>query len=360
VPLTPGEKATYGVARDYVDICASGECYAGATSAPPELGTIMSYCHNIVSGGFRQARYQFWKAGETSEKMLTILKTGDPSNFTTGLEGATANPTISNGATPIPCAAGQTASVAACGGCTYAWQITGGSITSSTTSNSITYTPSGPSTTLTVTVTRNGACGITASKTLSTSCASLGAPTNVVATALSASSIQITWSAVGGASSYNVYRNDGVTNTLAGNTAGLTLTDNAVSGNKSYLYTVKAFNGAEGPASNVDLATTVIFTDPTLVAGTTPTKAAHINELRTAVNAVRTLAALGAGSYTDVTLIAGTTEMKGLHITDLRAALNAARTALSLTAVSYTDPVITAGTTVIKTANITDLRGGVQ
>ncbi|MGZ4808496.1 MAG: hypothetical protein ACXV7D_04130 [Thermoanaerobaculia bacterium] len=43
-----------------------------------------------------------------------------------------------------------------------------------------------------------------------------------------------------------------------------------------------------------DLATTVIFTDSSLVAGTTVVKSVHVTELRTAANAVRQLAGLAA------------------------------------------------------------------
>jgi hypothetical protein len=65
-----------------------------------------------------------------------------------------------------------------------------------------------------------------------------------------------------------------------------------------YLYQVRAVNGS-GPSANssADLATTVIFTDTPLNAGTA-VKALHLAQLRTAVNAVRALSSLGAAAFT--------------------------------------------------------------
>ena len=123
---------------------------------------------------------------------------------------------------------------------------------------------------------------------------------------------------------------------------------------------MRAVNGGESGDSNIDLATTVIFTDDPLVASTTLVKAAHVTELRTAVNArCRTLASLGAGSYTDPSITATVTNVKAAHINDLRTAIDAARTALSLSALSYGETV-TASTTTVKTSHITELRNGVK
>jgi hypothetical protein len=123
---------------------------------------------------------------------------------------------------------------------------------------------------------------------------------------------------------------------------------------------VHAFSGSESGDSNVDLATTVIFTDPTLTASPTLVKLAHFDELLAAVNAVRTLA--GSPSPIAFTLPTPTTSVtvRRQHLLDLRTALDAARSTLSLTALSYTDPTITAGSTAIKAAHITDLRNGTK
>lgn len=193
-------------------------------------------------------------------------------------------------------------------------------------------------------------------------CITVLPPTNVVATATSTSSVNVSWTASAGAVTYNIYRSsNGVTYSLAGATTGpsVTFNDSGRPADTAYLYKVRAVNGGESGDSNVDLATTVVFADDPLVAGTTLVKSVHISELRTAINAVRTLAALGAGTYTDPTLTAGVTLVKAAHVNDLRAALNAARAALTLSALSYGETV-TAGTTAVKATHLSELRNGVK
>jgi hypothetical protein len=95
-----------------------------------------------------------------------------------------------------------------------------------------------------------------------------------------------------------------------------------------------------------------------VVASSTVVKAAHITELRTAVNAVRALATLAPFPFTNGSL--ASVAIKKLHIEELRTALSEARAALGLPAVSYTDPVLTSGVSKIKAAHIEDLRAGVK
>ena len=138
-------------------------------------------------------------------------------------------------------------------------------------------------------------------------------------------------------------------------------TDNTASANTAYLYKVRAVGGGTSGDSNIDLATTVIFTDPVLTPQLSTMNAVHITELRTAVNAVRTLANLSAGSFpTDTVITAQSTLGKAAHITELRTALDAARTACGLSAINYTDTTLNVQSTLIKAAHITDLRTGVQ
>src|SRR5436190_2068776 len=352
VALTAGEKTMYGVTRNFVDECGNFDgspCFTGTASVPPEKGTIMSYCDLFFSAGYPQSRFLFGKAGEPSEKMLGL--------FHTAIEIVTPDPTITTQTEPVACSAGRTASVPSCSGCTYAWQISGGTLSGST-SNAITYTPSLPTVTLTATITTTRGCGITASKTITTSCAALQPPTNVVAAATSTTAVGVSWTAAGGATSYNVYRStDGVTYALAGSTGTTSLNDGGRAVNTAYLYKVRSVNGGESADSNRDLATTVIFTDPTLTTGTS-LRPAHITELRTAVDAVRTLAGLGARSYTDTTITA-TTPIKRLHVIDLRTALDAARSNLSLSALTYGES-ITVNVTTVKASHLNELRAGVQ
>ena len=189
---------------------------------------------------------------------------------------------------------------------------------------------------------------------------SLSAPTNVIATAATASSVSVTWSAVTGATGYDVYRSASGNNyTKVGSSTGASFTDSSAIGSTAYLYTVKAVDssGVASSSSAPDLATTVVFTDPGLTVGT-PIRAAHVTQLRTAVNAVRTLAGLQPFAFSD-SISAGVTRLKLIHITQLRSALDAARSALSLPGRSYTDGTLTTAIPP-KAAHIVDLRNGVR
>lgn len=184
-------------------------------------------------------------------------------------------------------------------------------------------------------------------------------PTNVVATATASTNVNITWTAAAGGPTYRVYRSSGSAYTLIGSTAGTILSDPDVSANTAYIYKVRSFAGVESTDSNIDLATTVIFTDQTLVAGSTLPRAVHYNELLMAVNAVRTLASQSGIAFTAPPPAVGVAVL-GTHITELRNGLNPARSALGLPAQGYTDAVITAGSTLVKAAHINDLRNGVR
>jgi hypothetical protein len=52
--------------------------------------------------------------------------------------------------------------------------------------------------------------------------------------------------------------------------------------------------------------------------------------------------------------------MRAAHINELRTALDLARSALSLTSTTYTDPTLTALSTLMTTSHINELRNGVQ
>ena len=185
-------------------------------------------------------------------------------------------------------------------------------------------------------------------------------PANTLATAVTPTSVSVSWTGTAGAT-YEVLRlAAGAVSTTLGTSITGSFTDNTASANTAYLYKVRGIAPSITPYGAADLATTVIFTDPTLVAGTTAVKAVHFTQMRTAVNAVRALAGLSGGAYTDPTLSPGVSVVKAAHLTDLRSALDAARSVLLLPAVIYTRPSIVAGTTTIAAADINDLRGGVR
>ncbi|HYI08018.1 MAG TPA: BACON domain-containing carbohydrate-binding protein [Thermoanaerobaculia bacterium] len=159
------------------------------------------------------------------------------------------------------------------------------------------------------------------------------APTGVNARAYP-TRVTISWNAVSGATSYQVERRAaGGGYVTVGSTTVNWLHDSSAASGEAYLYRVRALNGTISSAvSASDLVTTILFTDSPLAAGNT-IRAIHLAELRTAVDAVRRLAGLGAGSYTGQA-IAGTT-ISAMHILELRTALDQARALLGLPTGDY-------------------------
>jgi hypothetical protein len=177
--------------------------------------------------------------------------------------------------------------------------------------------------------------------------------------ATSAPPMTLSWSAVVGATSYEVWRSSfNGAFSLVLTTAATSVNDTGLSADTTYLYSVRPVGAASSCFSPVDAATTTVFTDASLSG--VMIKAAHVTQLRTAVNAMRAAGGLPAAVFTDPTLAAGSTMVKRVHVTELRAALDAARAAIGLAALGYTDPVITAGSTMLKAVHITQLRAGTQ
>ena len=190
------------------------------------------------------------------------------------------------------------------------------------------------------------------------------APTSVVATVAQSGSVDLTWTAVTGAMSYTVYRTaDNSNYSNVGAPATNQFTDASAAPNTAYLYKVTAtISGVASPFSNKDLVTTVVFTDPVLGIQSTSIKAAHLTELRTAVDAVRKLANGGNANpfnYTDPAVTPQSTAVKRIHLIELRNALDPARAALLLPALSYADQTITQQTTRVKASHFAELRSGV-
>ena len=185
-------------------------------------------------------------------------------------------------------------------------------------------------------------------------------PVNVSAIAITPTTVNVSWSAAPGAASYRVYRSaDRVNYSLVGSPIGAAFLDVTAAPNTSYLYKVRSFAGVESGDSALDLATTVIFTDQTLLVTVTPARAAHFTELLSAVNAVRGLAGLGAVAFSAPAPAAGTT-IRAQHLVDLRSGLAPARAVIGLPEVILTDPTIVPGSTPIKAAHLIELRAGVM
>ncbi|HXA19054.1 MAG TPA: M12 family metallo-peptidase [Thermoanaerobaculia bacterium] len=162
VVITAGEAAgTNHPSQLFIDMCHTGEveqsppnsaCATGTdfSSAPTEKGTIMSYCHNVFSGGVPQSRFTFGQASEVSHHELDdymlnasgpLAPNGGSFNIVTAV-GTLTMSTITASSTVAPNSTGNTASVTTMNGGTptFSWTITGGTITSATNTTSITYT----------------------------------------------------------------------------------------------------------------------------------------------------------------------------------------------------------------------------
>ncbi|HYK04707.1 MAG TPA: hypothetical protein VE974_23345 [Thermoanaerobaculia bacterium] len=190
-----------------------------------------------------------------------------------------------------------------------------------------------------------------------------GAPTNFSATATAATSVQLSWTASAGATpttQYEVWRTSaGSPFALRLTTAATSISDTVTSGN-AFVYKVRAVDTAGNSAySPPDAATTIFFTDEPLLAQTTRVKAAHLTELRQAVNAMRAAGGLSPATFTDPT-ISNATRIKAAHCQELRTALSQARTALGLSGVTFTDATLTAGTTKVRAAHLQELRNGMK
>jgi hypothetical protein len=187
----------------------------------------------------------------------------------------------------------------------------------------------------------------------------LGAPTNVVATAVLASQVSITWNAVTGAGGYRVLRSLNNSNfAVIGNAANTSYLDATAAANTAYFYRVIAVDStATGPMSSSDLAMTVFFSNDPITLGATPIRATDILELRSAINILRAAGGLSPATFTDASLSGK--PVKAVHFTELQTALNQARGALLLPAIVYSVSTPASGNPVYGSL-IRDLRLGLQ
>jgi hypothetical protein len=339
-----------------IDKCFNGEggCATGTQTLPAEKGTIMSYCHLTFGGA--NTRFTFGQPVELSGLVLTNMKAR--------LAQKTPGPLSAIDAPgPVPVGVGGNTASVTNAGFIYDWTITNGTIDSGQGTNAITYTATADPVTLRVVATNTLGCSITDATTVTVEEAvAPEPPTGIVATATGANSVQITWVASEGATEYDVWRSAGGGSFESVGSAGglLVFTDNTAAANTSYRYVVRAgTSGQFSTFSDDDVATTVVFTDPTLTVGSTKAKLVHFTEALTAVNALRTLAGIAPVSFT-APAPATNVSIRRAHLLDLRTGLDAARAVLGLPAISYTDAVITAQSTKIKAVHIDELRNGVR
>lgn len=221
---------------------------------------------------------------------------------------------------------------------------------------------------------RNGQLLITAKPATS----SAAAPTSLLSTPYNGGpSISLSWT-TSGASQYRIERaisKDGPY-TAAGSSTTTSFIDNEVTSGTAYLYKVCAANGQNACTSaysNVVLGVAFAFTtDPVIKsytedpANATTPKVGHITELRTAVNAVRTLAGRAPATWTNTNLQTGVSVISVYDVRDLRARLNEALSDLGIPLPTYTDATLIGfsedaqNATPIKAIHIKELRDFVR
>jgi len=186
------------------------------------------------------------------------------------------------------------------------------------------------------------------------------APSNLSATLVNGA-IVLSWSAATPAAGFGSYQVQRAVDSPAWSTAatGLssaTWTQSSPSSGKAYVFEARVIdsNGAPSAWSSPDVATNIVFADDPLSSGTI-IRAVHVQELRTAIDAVRRTAGLPAqwSTYTPTGFVLAQ------HMTEMRQALYEARLHLGLLPVTYIYDPITAGV-VIHAQDVIDLRNGVK
>jgi YD repeat-containing protein len=258
-------------------------------------------------------------------------------------------------ATSVPASStGNVATVPANGTLQYAWTITGGAITASTPS-SITFT-AGASGTIVLSVTASfvsTSCGAGPAGTRNVTIQQqqqLSPPINFATTLNGNSTVTLVWSAgASGSTSYRIERKDCFSCSwlpIGPNPTTATVyndTINSVSGNPptAHLYHVIAVasGSSDSQPSVPDYAVTAYLMFAEGIGTGTPIRGTHVQELRKAIDALRSLAGLGPylAGWTDYNPPSGA--VLAIHQTDMRTALDQAVFALLAYHLTFTGTV---------------------
>jgi uncharacterized repeat protein (TIGR01451 family) len=368
--------------------CTRSDVVAG-TASYPAINVTVNVANNAaasvtnhatVTGGGEAATNN-----DSASDPTTIVQVADltvtkshAGNFTQGQVGATYTITVNN-IGPGPTSGTVTAVDTLPSGLTATaisgtgWSCTLATLTC-TRSDVLSASASDPAITVTVNVAANAAASVTNSVAVSgggelvTNNDSATDPTTVVAAGLAApvitaaatstTQINISWNTAPTAVNYQIFRRTGGSGfSLLTTIATTSYNDSGLSPNTVYVYRVTAVDSSNNTATSIaDSAITMFFTDDPLVAHSTTIKAAHIAELRAAINAARTAAGLTAAVFTDASLSG--VRIKAVHITELRTNLDAARSELGLPALTYTDAVL--GGLPMRASQVQELRNGVK
>lgn len=165
----------------------------------------------------------------------------------------------------------------------------------------------------------------------------LAVPQQFVATATSTDSVSMSWSAVTGATHYEVSRRSPDGNWLViGSPSGTSFTDGGRAAETTYVYRVRSADASNFSSySATDVATTDSTESHVIAPGMT-IRAAHMIYARNRVNAFRAAAGLSAYVYSNA--VSGT--VKAVDVNELRTAFATARLANGLTgSVWFTDSI---------------------
>jgi ELWxxDGT repeat protein len=178
-----------------------------------------------------------------------------------------------------------------------------------------------------------------------------------VATAVSRTSVNVTWNAIG-AHHYKVFAGGASSMSVRGETTVTNFTDTNALENAARVYVVCAYDAAGVllGCSRPDLALTMFFTDDPLRARQTRVQAAHVRELRNAVLALRYF---GFQVNPNDTTPASGARVAASDITSLRTEINFHRQRVGLAAIAWTDPALARGTS-IKAVHFQELRNAVK
>lgn len=183
----------------------------------------------------------------------------------------------------------------------------------------------------------------------------LAAPSSIAAAATGTNSVAVSWSAVNFAATYEVERSTG-----SGAFARIAVvnatsySDTTVAASTVYLYRVRAVdgNGVPGATSARAPATTIVFTaDARRII-----RAAHMTELRNAINVFRQAFGLAAATYSTPSITAGM-RIRAADLREMRDALNEARAAAGLPLLTF-EPLY-AGVTKVKASHMRELQQGI-
>lgn len=177
-----------------------------------------------------------------------------------------------------------------------------------------------------------------------------------------AAGVTVTWSAVAGASGYQIFRQDsagGAWNLL--NSTSSTQYSDAPAAGHTFLYRVRAYDALQNQStdSNYDLATTISFDDPQLN-NTIMVRAQHIVQVRIAINDVCTFAGTAICPSLPYNAAAiDASQVRGMTITesDFRSARNtivSLRSSIGASPASFTDLPVQGGP--IRAVHMKELR----